>query len=213
MLRTSLLVCGMLASVLYVGTDIAAATRYAGYSYTGQAVSELFAIDAPTRSFVVSLFFVHGVLQLAFALGVWSAAGGRRGLRVTAGLLFGIGVIDVAAYFFPMHARGAVATFTDTMHVLLAAVTVILILLAIALGAAVGGRWFRRYSIATIALLLLGGGLAFADAGRVASNLPTPWLGVTERINIYGYMLWMLVLALTLMRRSPEPARLRLSPL
>jgi hypothetical protein len=24
----------------------------------------------------------------------------------------------------------------------------------------------------------------------VAANLPTPWLGVTERVKIYGYMLW-----------------------
>lgn len=204
MLRTSLLVSGILASVLYVATDIVAATRYAGYSYTGQAVSELFAIGAPTRSFVVSLFFVHGLCQLGFGFGVWLAAGSRRGLRATAGLLISIGMIDLAACFFPMHSRGGETTFTDTMHVVLAAVTVILILLAIAFSATALGRWFRSYSIATIALLLLGGGLAFGDAARVAANLPTPWLGVTEQINIYGYMLWMLVLALALTARQPD---------
>ena len=31
-------------------------------------------------------------------------------------------------------------------------------------------------------------------------NLPTPWVGVRERINIYGYMLWMAVLAIALLR-------------
>ena len=48
--------------------------------------------------------------------------------------------------------------------------------------------------------LVAGGALAWLDAVRVAAKLPTPWLGVTERINIYGYMLWMAVLAITLLR-------------
>ena len=43
MLQRFLLACGVASSVLYVGTDIAAAIRYQGYSYTSQAVSELMA--------------------------------------------------------------------------------------------------------------------------------------------------------------------------
>ena len=69
MKRKALLVCGILAAVLYAGTDILAAMRYEGYSYTAQAVSELFAIGAPTRAVVVPLFLTHGVLQIAFGIG------------------------------------------------------------------------------------------------------------------------------------------------
>jgi len=36
-------------------------------------------------------------------------------------------------------------------------------------------------------------------ARAAATNQPTPWLGVTERINIYAYMLWKLVLAIVLL--------------
>jgi hypothetical protein len=205
MTRKALLVCGILSSMLYVGTDILAAGSYAGYSYTAQTVSELFAIGAPTRPFVLSLFLTRSVLQVAFALGVWMSSGPRRGLRITAGFLVGLGVVDLAAApFFPMHQRTVLAagggTLTDTMHIIGAAVDVLLILFIIGFGASVFGRRFRLYSIATIVILLVFGTLAGLDGPRVSANLTTPWVGVTERICIYSFMLWMAVLAVALLR-------------
>jgi hypothetical protein len=44
------------------------------------------------------------------------------------------------------------------------------------------------------------GGLTGTQASRVEANLPTPWAGVTERINIGGYLLWQVVLAIALLR-------------
>jgi len=44
MVRKLLLICGILSSLLYVGTDILAAMLYEGYSYTSQSISELGAI-------------------------------------------------------------------------------------------------------------------------------------------------------------------------
>ncbi len=40
--RKVLLICGILAPLLWIGTDILAGTLYAGYSFTSQAISELF---------------------------------------------------------------------------------------------------------------------------------------------------------------------------
>jgi hypothetical protein len=51
--RKALLVSGVLASLLYLGTDVLAALLYEGYSYTDQTVSELSAIGSPTRHLVV----------------------------------------------------------------------------------------------------------------------------------------------------------------
>jgi hypothetical protein len=200
MARKALLVCGLLASLLYVGTDVFAALRYEGYSYVAQAVSELSAIGAPTRALVVPLFTVHGVLQIAFGLGVWMSADDKQRLRLAAALLIGIGLIDLAAYFSPMHVRGTEFTLTDTMHVINTAVTVLLILSVIGLGASANGKWFRLYSIATLVMLLLFGALTFMAGPQIAADQATPWIGVTERINIYGYMLWMAVLAVVLLR-------------
>jgi uncharacterized protein DUF998 len=188
--------------MLYVGTDILAAGLYGGYSYTGQTISELFAIGAPTRPLVVSLFLTRSVLQVAFGLGVWMSTGG---LRITAGCLVGLGGFDlVAAPFFPMHQRTVLAagggTLTDTLHIIGAAVDVLFILFIIGFGANVFGKRFRLYSIGTIVVLLAFGTLAGLDGRRVSANLTTPWVGVTERISVYSYMLWMAVLAITLLR-------------
>jgi hypothetical protein len=49
--------------------------------------------------------------------------------------------------------------------------------------------------------------ITFLDLRQIAANLPTPWFGVTERINIYSYMLWMLVLAVLLLRSPNTFAR------
>ncbi len=119
--RKALLICGILSSLLFVGTDILAGTLYAGYSFTSQAISELFAIGAPTSGLVVLLFTVCDVLLVTFALGVWLSAGLNRALSVMALMIVGNAVNGLVLWnFFPMHMRGVEATFTGTMHVTLA---------------------------------------------------------------------------------------------
>lgn len=199
--RKVLLICGILASTLYVVTDILAAMRWEGYSYTAQTVSELFAIEAPTRLFIVLRGLAYSVLLIAFGLGV---RGGKRGLRVAGGLLIGIGVVDLLGPFAPMHQRAALAagegTLTDTMHIILASIDLLFILLIIGFAASAFGKRFRLYSIATILMVGAFGALAGMDGPRVAANLPTPWVGITERISIFGFMLWLAVLAWALLR-------------
>ncbi len=204
-LRNLLLVCGILSSLLYVGTDILAGTLYAGYSFTSQAISELFAIGAPTGPLVVPLFTVYDVLLVAFALGVWMSAGRNRALRFTALTMVGGAANGLVLWpFFPMHMRGVEATFTDTMHITLAAVGVIFALLAVGFGATAFGKRFRFYSIGTILILLVPGISVFLQAPQLAANLSTPWTGVAERISTYGYLLWQTMLAIVLLRAEKD---------
>jgi hypothetical protein len=198
-LRKVLLICGIVSSLIYVGTDIFAGMLWEGYSFTSQAVSELFAIGAPTSHLVVPLFTVYGVLLVAFAFGVWMSAGRNRALRVMALMVVGNAVNGLVLWnFFPMHMRGVEATFTDTMHVILAINP--FILLTVGLGVAAFRNWFRFYSIGTILILLVPATLAFMYVPQVGANQPTPWLGLTERISIYGNLLWQAVLAIVLLR-------------
>jgi hypothetical protein len=73
-------------------------------------------------------------------------------------------------------------------------------LLAIGVGSVAFGERFRFYSIASLVILAAFGALTFLDAPRVTANLPTPWIGVWERINIGVFLLWIVVLATTLLR-------------
>jgi len=202
MVRKVLLVCGILSALLYVGTDILAAMRWEGYSYVSQTVSELIAIDAPIRPLVVPLFTTYAILVYAFAVGVWQSAGPKRALRVTAVGMAGKEILGLAVtLFFPIHLRGVEGTLSDIMHGILTGVGVLLFMFpAMGFGAAAFGKRFRLYSIGTILIFLVCGTLAGLDGPRVAANLPTPWMGVWERINIFGYMLWVVVLAISLLR-------------
>ena len=199
-MRPALLMCGIMAALCYVATDIAGAFLYSGYSFADQAVSELFAIGAPTSRIVVPLFTLSSLLLLAFALGVWLSSGHSRLLRLIAAMFAGSALIGVALWnFFPMHMRGAEPTFTDTMHLILATNPFVLLSIALAV-AAFRGR-FRVYTVATIVILLLPAGFAFQYAPEVQANQPTPGLGLGERIGQYGYAVWQSVLAIVLLRR------------
>ena len=201
-----LLACGILAPVIYIGSDILAALMWEGYSYTSQAVSELRAVEAPTRPLLVPILYIYALLETAFGIGVLKAGGQKRTLRTAGILLIVLGVLDLTAPFFPMHIRENISasgrTLSDTLHIILTFVTVLLILLILGFGAVANGIRFRIYSYATIVILIICGIWASTFTSSLEANLPTPWLGVIERINIYGYMLWMAFLSAVLLKGS-----------
>ena len=198
--RKTLLACGILASALYAAMLVFVPMRWQGYSSASQTVSELSAIDAPTRSLWVALGMFYIVLALAFGLGVWLSAERSRRLRLAGGAL--IAQTFVSLFWPPMHLRGIAPTLTDTMHIVFAIAWLILMLLGMAFGAAAFGKWFRLYSAATLAVFIVFGTLSGIDGPRIAANLPTPWVGIWERINIGASLVWVVVLAITLLRRA-----------
>ncbi len=199
--RKVLLICGILYSLLSVGTDILAGMLWKGYSFTSQAISELSAIGAPTRPLLTLTGIVYLFLLIAFGLGVLGSAGRNRALRVTGGLLIGIGLVGLAWTPFPMHLGEPVNSPANTMHTIFAGVQVLLILLTIGFGAIAYRNWFRFYSIVTLLTLLVAGVVAFWSAAA-GQPTPPPWFGIVERINVYGYLLWVLVLAVVLLREE-----------
>jgi len=186
---------------VYAVNNVVCAIVWRDYSSASQTISELSAIDAPSRPVWVALGLLDTVLLLAFGAGVWGAARGKRSLRITAALLIAIGVIG--PFWPPMHLRGAPATLTDTMHIVFTANTVPLILLAIGFGASAFGKRLRVYSLVTVAMVLCAGALTGLQGPRVAANLPTPWIGIAERINVGGYLLWIAVVATLLLCGRP----------
>jgi hypothetical protein len=192
--QQALLICGILSSCLYVATDIFAALHYKGYNYAAQGVSELNAVGAPTRPFTLPLFTLDNVLLLAFGACVWTLAGRNRALRFTAALLAADAVVgQLGLQFFNMDPRVAGRTPRTAMHEMVTGVEVLVILSAIGCGAAALAKRFRFYSIVTLLAVLACGAATFWIVETRSSLLP--WIGVTERINIYAYMLWKLVLA------------------
>lgn len=200
---TALLLCGIASFVLYVAMDVLAALAYDGYSYKSQTISELSAVGAPTRTFFTVLGVIWAVVVLGFGIGVFKASGQNRKLKGLGCLLVLYGMVGLLWPIAPMHQREVLAaggdTWTDTLHLVLGGVDVVLALLVIGIGAAAMGTRFRFYSIATILALLVFGVLTGLEAPRVSDNEATPWLGIVERVNVYGSMLWFAVLATVLL--------------
>lgn len=176
------LICGIVASVLYFAMNVLIPLQWQGYSFASQVISELSAIDAPTRSLWVPLGIAYSVLMVAFGWGVWVSGRDNRPLRIAGALILIDSIIGLA--WPPMHQREVVA-------------------------AAALGKRFRLYSIATLAILVAFGVLMGLDAPKLSANLPTPLIGVWERIQIGVVIVWGVVLAVALlrMRRAvPRPA-------
>ncbi len=198
-----LLICGILSSLLY-GAMITL-IRYEGYNPVSQTVSELSAIGAPTRPLWMVLGPVYSALVVAFGVGIWMSANRNRALRVVGGLSVGFGILGAVAWpFAAMHQREVLVagggTWSDTLHVILGLMTVLFMLVAIGVGATAFGKPFRLYSIVTILSLFVFGALTGLESPRLAANQPTPWIGLWERITIYGFLLWTAVLAIALLR-------------
>jgi len=104
----------------------------------------------------------------------------------------------------PMHQRAVLAagggTLTDTLHLVWATITGFFFLLIVGFGAAALGKRFRVYSIVTIVIVLVCGAWTGTYASRIQADLPTPWVGVWERISIATFMGWIAVLATALLR-------------
>ena len=102
--------------------------------------------------------------------------------------------------FFPEDLTAPVSAFTNTMHIILTVVTVFSWMLILGFGATAFGKRFRLYSIGTLLTVLVFGALSGLQGAALAAGQPTTWLGLTERINIYSFMLWAAVLAVVLLR-------------
>ena len=200
--RKALLVCGDASSLL--NAVMIWGIRYEGYSLISQVPSELTAIGAPTQPLWTRLGWIYSVLFTAFGIGVWKSAGGNRALRLVGGFILAFASLGLLWPFAPMHQREVLAagggTPSDTLHQVLGAVTVFLMFLAIGFGATAFGKRFRLYSIVTVVVLLVFGGLTFLEAPHLQMNLPTPWIGLWERINISVFLVWVVVLAAVLWR-------------
>jgi hypothetical protein len=203
-MRRFLLYCGVTASLLYIAMNIFTPFLYEGYNWITQTVSELSAVDAPTRPLWVVLGTVYTLLIAAFGWGTLKSAGLKRSLNMVGILLIVNGLFGLT--WSPMHQREVLAagggTFTDTWHIVMSVLTVLLMFLAIGFGAAAFGKGFRIYSMTTLLVFIVFGVLTFSEAPNINKSLATPFIGLWERINIAAFMVWLLVFAILLLRKK-----------
>ncbi len=203
-MRRILLTCGMLSSLWYLVINISVPMQYPGYSAITLTVSELSATGAPTRILWVLLAMLYPMLLMAFGWGVLKAVEGNRHLRTMGILLIIYAVVNF--YWPPMHQRQFIGagggTLSDTLHIVWAMIALLFMMLVMGFGAAGLGKAFRFYTIVTFVVFIVFGILIGVETPGISANLPTPHIGVWERINIGAFMVWVIVLSIVLMKKN-----------
>jgi hypothetical protein len=193
-----LLSCGILASLLYLGTDLWAGKLLKDYSFSAQSMSELGATGSPTRQLVVVLTMAASAIMIVFGVGVWQTSATTTILpRIVAGLIIGNAVAGlIATLFFPN--RFGVRPEFGTPGVLLMFLSVLCFVLAMVFGAAAFHSWMRVLSIAIPVAYILLAILRFAIAA--SSTLDAAVLvGAQERTMAYSFLVWVTALAIYLL--------------
>jgi hypothetical protein len=205
MYRRYLLGCGLLAPLVYAGTVILGGLLRPGYSHSAHAISELIATGAPNTLLLIPLFTLYDILLAAFGAGLLLTvnaspdARGRRSGAWGALALVAAGLLGVVMnLFFPQDPGGPPVTFAGTVHVVLAGVLSLGTMLAIVcmglwLRHLPGLRAYWRYSLISLAVVFISGGL-----GAAAIAAGSSYLGLVERITIGAFIQWVFVMALKL---------------
>jgi len=205
MRRSYLLLCGVLAPLVYVGTVILGGLLRPGYSHISHAISELIAAGAPNTTLLIPLFTLYDILLAGFGAGLLLAVmarpeqNGRRSGAWGALTLIVAGILGVLMnLFFPQDPGGPPVTFAGTVHVALAGVLSLGTMLAMLCT----GLWLRHlpdqraawiYSLVSLAVVFISGGLG---AAAIASR--SPYLGLVERVTIGAFIQWVFAIALKL---------------
>lgn len=80
-------------------------------------------------------------------------------------------------------------------------------MLIMGFGAAALGKPFRIYTILTFLVFIAFGALIGVESPGIPKNLPTPRIGIWERINIGAFMLWVALFSVTLLHKEKSRGR------
>jgi CubicO group peptidase (beta-lactamase class C family) len=152
---------------------------------------------------------IYSALMIGFGWALWKWSTANRALRMV-GLL----LVTQAVFGFvwpPMHQRAVLAsggsTITDTLHLAWMMATGLFFMFAMGFGATALGKRFRVYSIVTMAIVVACGAWTGTYAARIQADLPTPGVGIWERISIAAFMSWVAVLSFSLLRKPASKQR------
>jgi hypothetical protein len=199
-----LLICGVIAPVLFVFMTILGGAMRPGYSHVADTVSELFSPGSPNKRLLDPLHTVYALLMVSFGFGMLQFVRGSgqstRGGIAGAVLFIAAALASVAtATVFPQDAWGSPPTFRGQMHQNVTGVVCLLSMVSMILI----GIWFNRtkllpgfrtYSFVTVGVSLL-------SAVWFVANQGSPIMGLTERVAILAGFQWTFVLALWMSSR------------
>jgi hypothetical membrane protein len=190
---------GIVGVTLYVASWAVAGAIRPGYDASRQAISQLFELGAPTlsRSLVVVGLVVSGIALIVFGAALHRGLPGRGLGAPVSAVVSGVMTMLVVVFPCAEGCPGVGASFTDTMHVVVAGAGYVTLMLAPLLAAPRVWAYDRRLAWWSLAL---GG---FALVGFVVRNLGgfDATGGLQQRIFNTTADLWYVVVGVWMLRR------------
>ena len=191
----------MASAVLYTLMWILGGIIVPGYSHIRDDVSSLYAVDAHRRWLFQSLAIACAVLLLVFFAGLHWSVGPGSGSAVGPALLFASALLGVlVACFFPLDAGGEPTTWRGKMHVVLIALSGILLIagavfMYFRLRSTDGWSDFALFQLGSAPVLLVLVIVMFPFTGG-------KYMGLVERIMVTGYQIYYFVSGLMVFLKS-----------
>lgn len=207
MKRRLLFYGGIIGALAYLLGDIIGGIITPGFSYIVNAVSELIQSGSEHTLLLSPILSISAIMGCLFGVGIVANFRYRQSkLLFIGGTLIVISSImtSLTASIFPQDPIGADTTFRGTMHLVLVGISAVFIfpaILSIGIGLFREKQWksFRLYSIITVVILAIFGGLSPLV---MASDIKL--VGLFERIVVYGYWSWVFVLATLFIKEQPS---------
>jgi hypothetical membrane protein len=187
---------GILSVVLYFLHVILGEIFYEGYNPLAQAISDLTALDSPSRNIAKIFSTLYGVSTVIFSIGFFAYFKNKisKAVKIASFVFCAMNTISFFGYtFFPLSESGYAATFQDKMHITVTVLVVLLTIVSLVLYA-VGFFKTKEHkglgviSIVTLFLLMTG--------AMLINLLPKEYFGIAGRINVYSIIIFTGMLSL-----------------
>ena len=198
---------GIIGPLVFLLNDIIGSIITKGYNPIINAVSELTQAGAEHAYLLSLLFLIAALFLVIFGIGIFLKYKDRRHKLIFIGsiaiMLLG-SFSGLSGTIFPMDHFNVDSTFAGTMHIVLTGLNIVLLILAlllIGIGLYEEKQWkfFRLYSVLTVLIMVIFGALTSA---LVMNDIEL--LGLFERVTIYAYQLWLVILAILLIKEKSK---------
>jgi hypothetical membrane protein len=197
---------GIVGPLVYILAVIIGGAIRNDYSALYNAISELTMANAPNKLLLDVLFGIYNIFLLIFGLGAYfDTSINNKKFKVSALMLVIIGFLGLSVLIFTQDPRGAPATLHGTLHILLSGITAALTIISIFIAGVSFRKYsnlkgFSWYSYITAILIFISGGLG---AASLANN--GLYGGLFERITIFLFMIWVIILSYIILNDKIEP--------
>lgn len=177
---------GVVSLLSYALAVFLSPLAYDGYDWLSQAVSDLSAENAPSRTLWNQLSCAYMPCGIVCCTAVSLSVTGKfnRALRVGIYLFTVMNFVSAIGYAaFPLTAAGSPEGFQNVMHIVVTA-AVVLFSVASLLLIAIGGLRKRTFPPLAVWALIA---LAFMLLGAIGTNaLPKEYFGIPERFSVFA---------------------------